>query len=118
MNKHRKDKYGKLSAKLAITNPREALCVELIGPYTHKGKDKSQVDFMCNTTIHPATRWFGIFELPISQLPEVDIPMGTKVQKGMELHVQMTQPYFDKMSVTAGTIVNMTWFSHDPCSQC
>eukprot|EP00804_Cyclotella_cryptica_P013263 CCRYP_007025-RA/>CCRYP_007025-RA protein AED:0.37 eAED:0.69 QI:0/0/0/1/0.33/0.5/4/0/454 len=46
VNKRRQIKYGKLPTKLAITNPWEALCVDLIGPYTLKGKDKTQIDFI------------------------------------------------------------------------
>ncbi len=34
VNKQHKHKYGKLPAKLVITNPWEVLCVDLIGPYT------------------------------------------------------------------------------------
>eukprot|EP00804_Cyclotella_cryptica_P022857 CCRYP_005057-RA/>CCRYP_005057-RA protein AED:0.35 eAED:0.36 QI:0/0/0/1/0/0/2/0/611 len=74
VNKRRQLKYGKLPTKLAITNPWEALCVDLIGPYTLKGKDKTQIDFMCVTMIDPATSWFEIVELPVSQLQELDIP--------------------------------------------
>ncbi len=40
------------------------LCVDLIGPYTLKGKESSSVDFMCLTMIDPATSWFKIVELP------------------------------------------------------
>ena len=89
MNKCNKNKYGKLPPKLAITNPWEALCVDLIGPYTLKGKDKTQIDFMCITMIDPATSWFKIVELPVSQLSEPDILMGTKGQmgKGARTHV-------------------------------
>ena len=79
VNKRNQLKYGKLPTKLAITNPWEALCVDLIGPYTLKGKDKTQIDFMCVTMIDPATSWFEIVELPISQ-QELDIPM---VQRGI-----------------------------------
>ena len=39
INKRRKLKYGKLPAKLVVMTPWEALCVDLIGPYTLKGKD-------------------------------------------------------------------------------
>eukprot|EP00804_Cyclotella_cryptica_P021315 CCRYP_001569-RA/>CCRYP_001569-RA protein AED:0.45 eAED:0.54 QI:0/0/0/1/0/0/3/0/155 len=46
VTKRRKHKYGKLPTKLGITNPWEALCVDLIGPYTLKGKDGTEVDFM------------------------------------------------------------------------
>eukprot|EP00804_Cyclotella_cryptica_P018324 CCRYP_017983-RA/>CCRYP_017983-RA protein AED:0.41 eAED:0.41 QI:0/0/0/1/1/1/2/0/348 len=67
VNKRRQLKYGKLPTKLAITNPWEALYVDLIGPFTLKGKDKTQIDFMCITMIDPATSWFEIVELPVSQ---------------------------------------------------
>ena len=75
MTKHRNHKYGKLPAERSITTPWEALCVDLIGPYTLKGKDKTEIDFMCITMIDPATSWFEIAELPISQPSELDIPM-------------------------------------------
>ena len=84
-------KYGKLPAKLAITTPWEALCVDLIGPYTLKGKDKPVIDFMCVTMIDPATCWFEIAELLISQSSELDIPMGTKGHKGKDKHIQHKQ---------------------------
>eukprot|EP00804_Cyclotella_cryptica_P013077 CCRYP_002371-RA/>CCRYP_002371-RA protein AED:0.45 eAED:0.46 QI:0/0/0/1/0/0/2/0/165 len=74
VNKRRQIKYGKLPTKLAITNPWEALCVDLIGPYTLKGKDKTQIDFMCVTMIDPATSWFEIVELPVSQLQSLIFP--------------------------------------------
>jgi hypothetical protein len=48
--------------KLVITTPWEALCVDLIGPYTLNSKDSSSIDFMC-LTIDPATSWFEIVEL-------------------------------------------------------
>jgi hypothetical protein len=32
--------------------------------------------------IDPATSWFEIVELPVSQLPELNVPMGTKEPKG------------------------------------
>ncbi len=77
MNKQQKHKYGKLPPKLAITNPWEAVCVDLIGPYTLKGKDGIQIDFMCVTMIDPATGWFEIVELPESLIMECDILTGT-----------------------------------------
>eukprot|EP00804_Cyclotella_cryptica_P010824 CCRYP_008760-RA/>CCRYP_008760-RA protein AED:0.09 eAED:0.26 QI:0/0/0/1/0/0/2/0/511 len=66
VNKRHKHKYGKLPAKLVITNPWEALCVDLIGPYTLKGKDGTEIDFMCLTMIDPASSWFDIVELLVS----------------------------------------------------
>ena len=48
INKRRKLKYGKLPSKLVVTTPWEALCVDLIGPYTLKSKD-----------------WFSRYPLPM-----------------------------------------------------
>ena len=56
--------------------------MDLIGLYTLKGKDGTQIDFMCIAVIDPATSWFEIVELLVSQLSELDIPMGTKGRKG------------------------------------
>ena len=39
--------------------------MDLIGPYTLKGKDGTQIDFMRVTMIDPATSWFEIVELPV-----------------------------------------------------
>ena len=107
MNKCRQNKYGKLPAKLAITTPWEALCVDLIGLYTLKVKDKTVIDFMCVTMIYPATSWFEIAELLISQ-PVLDIPMGTKGHEGKDTHIQQKELYFDKSSVAVSMLVNRT----------
>ncbi len=42
-----KQKYGKLPANLLITNPWKALCVDLIGLYTLKGKNMGQKSTLC-----------------------------------------------------------------------
>ena len=81
--------------------------MDLIGPYTLKGKGMTQIDF---------TSWFEIVELPISQ-QELDIPKVTKGHKGKDNHIQSKQPYFDKTSATVGQLGNKTWFSHYPRSQ-
>ncbi len=44
--------------------PWRAFCVDLVGPYTLKGKNRSSIDFMCLTMIDPATSLFEIVELP------------------------------------------------------
>ena len=64
-NKRSKYKYGKLPTKIAQTRPCKTLFVDLVGPYTLKGKDGTEVDFMCLTMIDPATSWFEIVELPV-----------------------------------------------------
>ncbi len=56
-------KYGDVTPKLVITTPWRVLCVDLVGPYTLKGKDSSSIDFMCLTMIDPATSWIKIVEL-------------------------------------------------------
>ncbi len=38
VNKRHSQKYGRLPPKLVITTPWKALCVDLIGPYTLKGR--------------------------------------------------------------------------------
>ncbi len=65
VNKKRKLKYGHLPSKIAITIPWRALCVDLIGPYTLKGKDDTIIDFMALTMIDPTTSWFEVVELPL-----------------------------------------------------
>ncbi len=47
-----------------ICIPWEALCVDLIRPYTLKGKDGSSIDFMALTMIDPASSWLEVVELP------------------------------------------------------
>jgi hypothetical protein len=65
INKRRSQKYGHLPTKLVIMKPWEALCVDLIGPYSLRGKDGTEIDFMCLTMIDPASSWFEIVELPV-----------------------------------------------------
>ncbi len=61
--------------------PWKALCVDLIGPYTFKGKDGLSIDFMCLTMIDPATSWFKIVELPVVA-QETTVPPVGKDKKG------------------------------------
>ena len=55
VNLCKKHKYGKLPTKQVIDTPWEYLYVDLSGLYTLKGKDKSEIDFMCLTMIDPAS---------------------------------------------------------------
>ncbi len=50
-NKRWKLKFGHLPPKTVISNPCECVCINLIGPYTLKGKDNLQIDFMALTMI-------------------------------------------------------------------
>jgi hypothetical protein len=65
VNKRRSRRYGHLPPKTDITNPWKCLCVDLIGPYTLKGKDNLQIDFIALTMINPASSWFKVAELPV-----------------------------------------------------
>ncbi len=68
VNKKQNAKYGKLPTKLVVLKPWETLCVDLIGPYTLRGKDGTEIDFMCLTMIDPASSWFEIVELPVATI--------------------------------------------------
>ncbi len=63
-NKNGTQKYGHLPPVIIISTPWEALCVDLAGPYTLKGKDGSSIDFMALTMTGSASSWFEVVELP------------------------------------------------------
>ena len=101
--------------KLIITNPWEAFCIDLIWSYTLKGKDGTEIDFMCLTVVYPASSWFEIVELRVTT-DEV-IPMDTKGRKGTKIDINTKLPYFDKSSAMISILVNKTWFSRYPDCQ-
>jgi len=88
--KKRSLKYGHLPSKIVICIPWEALCVNLIGPYTLKGKDSSSIDFMALTMIDPTTSWLEVVELPT--IPQVT----TKKVNGKKRTTE--EEIFDKSS--------------------
>jgi len=90
IDKKRSRKYGHLPSKVVIHTPWEALCVDLIGPYTLKGKDGSSIDFMALTMINPASSWLKVMELPT-----ITRVMTTKV-KGKERTIE--EEIFDESS--------------------
>jgi len=114
-NKRRKLKYGKLPPKLVVMTPWEALCVDLIGPYTLKGKDGSQIDFMCLTMIDPASSWFEMVELPV--LEYISAPAATRTKGKTHKSQPTKENYFDKTSTMISHLVNKTWFSRYPRCQ-
>ncbi len=72
-----------------------------------KGKDGSEVDFMCLTMMDPATNWFEIVELTV-----VDKP-GSEISD-----LNVSAEYFDKTSQQIVGLVNKLWFCRYPhCSQ-
>ncbi len=83
VNKKRKLKYEHLTPKTitTVTLPWRALCVDLIGPYTLKGKDGTTIDFMTLTMIDPTTSWFEVVELPlVRQLKTITVNSFTAIR--------------------------------------
>ena len=87
VNKHKKQKYGKLPPKLVFDTPWETLCVDLIGPYALSGKDRSEIDFMCLTMVDPASSWFEIAE---EQLKDKSLQQQKGLIKYEEILVENT----------------------------
>ncbi len=113
INKRHNQKYGHVPPKLVITTPWRALCVDLIGPYTLKGKDGSSIDFMCLTMIYPATSWFEIVELPtVTKLTVPSKGMGKKVT--FDEYTKGSETTFDKSSAQIINLVYKIWFSRYP----
>jgi hypothetical protein len=89
-----------------ISTPWEALCVDLIGPYTLKGKDGSSIDCMALTMIDPASSWLEVVELPTITC------VMTKKVNGKEITIE--EEIFDKSSDRISRIVNKIWLSRYP----
>ncbi len=111
VNKRHSQKYGHLPPQLVITTPWKALYVDLIGPYTLKGKDGSSIDFMCLTMIDPATSWFKIVELPTVTQEMTVPPVGKGKKVTFDNNTKVAEPYFDKSSAQISNQVYKTWFS-------
>ena len=109
INKKQSTKYGKLPTKLVVTVPWEALCVDLIGPYTLRGKDGTEIDFMCLTMIDPASSWFEVVELPVVEYATTG--------KSARDATKEKDAYFNKSSAMISTLVDKTWFSRYPRCQ-
>ena len=78
------------------------MCVDLIGPYTLRGKDGTVLDFMCLTMINPATAWFKIVELPLASV-------NCKQEED-----KITEVIIDKSSAQISRLFNKQWLSHYP----
>ena len=66
-------KYGKLPLKDVDTEiqPWRRLCVDTIGPYTIRRKNKKPLNFQAVTMIDPATGWFEMQQLDTKRADEV-----------------------------------------------
>jgi hypothetical protein len=79
VNKRHSLKYGHVPPKLVIMTPWRVLCVDLVVPYTLKGKDGSSINFMCLTMIDPETSLLKIVELPtVTKLMVPNMGKGKK----------------------------------------
>jgi hypothetical protein len=114
VNKRHSLRYGHVPPKLVITTPWRALCVDLVGPYTLKGKDGSSIDFMCHTLIDPATSWLKIVELATVR---VMVPKVGKGKKATCLDYTKDVEIFDKTSAQISNLVDKCWFSRYPHCQ-
>ena len=101
-----KQECGKIPVKIPITVPLQCIQVDLIGPYTLKGKDGNMLDFMCLTMIDPATSWLEIVELPVASV--------TCVRKGEEI----VEVLIDKSSAQVSRLFNKQWLARYPRSKC
>jgi hypothetical protein len=99
-------KYGHLTPKIIISTPWEALCVNLVGPYTLKGKDGLSIDFMALTMIDPAFSWFEVVELPTI------MRLMTKKVNGKERTIK--EEIFDKSSDQISQLVKKIWLCRYP----
>jgi len=84
-----------------LSIPWEALCVDLIGPHTLKGKDGSSIDFMALTMIDPASSWLKVVELPTITR------VTTKKVNGKERTIK--EEIFNKSSDQISRLVNKIW---------
>ena len=106
INKKRSLKYGHLPSKIVLSVPWEALCVDLIGPYTLKGKDGSSIDFMALTMIDPASSWLEVVELPT--ITRVTTKKVNSTERTIE------EKIFDKLSNQIDWLVNKIWLCRNP----
>ncbi len=100
---------------LVITTPWRVLCVDLVGPYTLKGKDGSSIDFMHLTMINPTTSWFEIVELPTAI--KLTVPNMGKGKKATYTGYTKVAESFDTTSAQLSNLVYKTWFSRYPHCQ-
>ncbi len=68
---------------------------------------------MCVTMIDPATSWFEIVELPVTEFNSA-IPMGKRGRKGTHTYNKLKEAYFDRSSAQVGSLENKIRFSLYP----
>jgi hypothetical protein len=97
-------------------SPWTSLCVDLISPYTLKGKDGSSINFMCLTMIDLATRWFEIVKLPT--VTKFTIPTKGKGKNvTFDNYTKGSETTFDQSSAQISNLMYKTWFIRYPHCQ-
>ncbi len=74
-----------------------------------RGKDGTEIDFMCLTMIDPASSWFEVEEMPVVEYATTD--------KSVHDATKEKDAYFDKSSAMISTLVDKIWFSRYPGCQ-
>jgi hypothetical protein len=87
---------------LVVTAPWEGLCVNLIGPYSMRGKDGTEIDVMCLKMIDPASSWIEVVELLVVEYATTG--------KSARDATKEKDAYFNKSSVMISTLEEKTWF--------
>ena len=64
-------KYGKLPHKPSENNPKDTLCVDLIGPCTIPRKGKTPLKLWCLKMMDPATGWSEMAQIPNKTAAEI-----------------------------------------------
>jgi hypothetical protein len=101
------------TTKAGHNNPWQVLCVDLIGTYTLKGKDSTNIEFMCLNIINPATSWFEKVELP--NVTKFTIPTTGKGKKvTYNYYTKESETSFDKSSAQISNLLYKSWFSRYP----
>ncbi len=94
--------------------PWKALCVDITGLYSLKGKYGSSIDFMCLAMINPTTSWIKIMELPTVAQKMTVPPVGKGKKVTFDTNTKVAEPYFDRSSAQISNLVYKTWFSRYP----
>jgi len=59
--------------------------------HTLKGKDGTEIDFMCLTMINPTSSWFEMAELPVIEIEKTDSDSDNKFIETSETFNKISQ---------------------------
>ena len=108
------DNMSKSTSKSVVKSSCKAACVDFVGPYTLKGKVRSQIGLICLTMIDPGSSCFEIAELPVL---EYITPLLKPRNELKQSNATADRTYFDKTSTMISHLENQTWSSRYLCCQ-